>query len=137
VDSLCILQGCQQDWLMYRKEIGSIYVKSHVTIAAADDVNSRTGCFIPHETEQLKAPNIGHFKSGYYRQGRFITPNMRSCSCVGRVSGASAMRALPFSRSYQSRRVSSYYRFQSQPSVEHTNQITVGETLSANTRGAP
>lgn len=44
IDSLCILQGNEDDWVQESEKMASIYANSWLTIAAAAATNSTHGC---------------------------------------------------------------------------------------------
>ena len=46
VNSLCVLQDDKKDWLQESAQMGSIYERNHLTIAASDAIDSTEGCFI-------------------------------------------------------------------------------------------
>ena len=52
IDSLCILQDDQEDWLQESARMGSIYEKGWLTIAASAARNSTEGCFRSKRPEQ-------------------------------------------------------------------------------------
>ncbi|KAM7189098.1 Heterokaryon incompatibility protein (HET) domain containing protein [Naviculisporaceae sp. PSN 640] len=46
IDSLCIVQDDEEDWLAESEKMGAIYHRAAVTIAASDANNSTEGCFV-------------------------------------------------------------------------------------------
>ncbi|PVH80552.1 HET-domain-containing protein, partial [Cadophora sp. DSE1049] len=58
IDSLCIIQDDEEDWLAESKHMGSVYEKAFLTIAASSASDSRGGLFITRPYGELKVPTI-------------------------------------------------------------------------------
>ncbi|KAK0109307.1 hypothetical protein ONS96_003126 [Cadophora gregata f. sp. sojae] len=58
IDSLCIIQDDEEDWLAESKLMGSVYEKAFFTIAASSAPDSRGGLFIPRPYGDLKVPTV-------------------------------------------------------------------------------
>jgi len=60
IGSLCVLQDDKKDWLQESAQIGSIYERAHLTIAASDAIDSTEGCFIS------RRPDLSTAEIPYY-----------------------------------------------------------------------
>ncbi|KAL2207095.1 HET-domain-containing protein, partial [Sarocladium strictum] len=54
IDSLCILQDSEQDWLTESKVMGDIYKNAVLNIAASNAQNSRQGCIYPRNPRTIQ-----------------------------------------------------------------------------------
>lgn len=69
IDSLCIVQDDEEDWLQESKQMGSIYEQAELTIAACHAVDSQEGFFFPRLPPPpiVELPNFLPAKSGTAR----------------------------------------------------------------------
>jgi hypothetical protein len=59
IDSLCIVQDDEQDWMSESWKMGSIYQNGYLTIAAAGAGNDMEGCFVKKvKDEDMYAPHL-------------------------------------------------------------------------------
>jgi len=58
IDSLCIIQDDEVDWLAESKHMGSVYEEAFVTIAASSAPDSSGGLFIPRPYGELEVPAV-------------------------------------------------------------------------------
>ncbi|KAH8744033.1 heterokaryon incompatibility protein-domain-containing protein, partial [Hyaloscypha finlandica] len=56
IDSLCIIQDDHKDWVEQSKQMGSIYERAYMTIAATSGVNSSSGLFHDGRPVYVKFP---------------------------------------------------------------------------------
>lgn len=64
IDSLCIIQGCEDDWRRESMMMGHVYKRSHCNIAADFSVNSQGGLFISRDPRIFRDSNITIGKQG-------------------------------------------------------------------------
>ncbi|KAL2679166.1 hypothetical protein Neosp_009929 [[Neocosmospora] mangrovei] len=60
IDSLCIIQDCDEDWKREAALMGSIYESAFLTIAATKASDSSAGCFSKADPAFLGSPVPGH-----------------------------------------------------------------------------
>lgn len=60
IDSLCIIQDCNDDWKRESALMGSIYESAFLTIAATKATDSSGGCFSKADQALLGSPVPGH-----------------------------------------------------------------------------
>src|SRR5579871_1088250 len=53
IDSLCIVQDDPEDWSIEASKMGSYYSNSLFNIAAVSSHDSKVGCFMPYEPDQI------------------------------------------------------------------------------------
>ena len=70
IDSLCIVQDDQDDWLEQSQQMGTFYERSRFTIAVADALNSHHGLFRTPSRKAVPIPY--HDKSGKPRGSIFV-----------------------------------------------------------------
>lgn len=58
IDSLCIIQENEDDWLAESKHMGSVYEEAVLTIAASSAENSTKGLFIRRSYAELEVPTV-------------------------------------------------------------------------------
>ncbi|KAH6713366.1 heterokaryon incompatibility protein-domain-containing protein [Leptodontidium sp. MPI-SDFR-AT-0119] len=58
IDSLCIIQEDEDDWLAESKHMGSVYEEAVLTIAASSAENSTKGLFIRRSYAELEVPTV-------------------------------------------------------------------------------
>ncbi|KAG4441659.1 hypothetical protein IFR05_002866 [Cadophora sp. M221] len=58
IDSLCIIQEDEDDWLAESKTMGSVYERAVLTIAASSAEDSTKGLFIRRPYAELKVPTV-------------------------------------------------------------------------------
>lgn len=60
IDSLCIVQDDEADWLAESEKMGAIYHRAAVTVAASDARNSTEGCFVAERGSVGKSSTASH-----------------------------------------------------------------------------
>jgi hypothetical protein len=48
IDSICIIQDSEDDWMEQFAQMASIYSNAWLTISASASISSQSGCFVPH-----------------------------------------------------------------------------------------
>lgn len=104
IDSLCIVQDDEQDWLRESENMGNIYRLADLVIAAAGSENSSGGVFVlkPHE-EPLHFPLASPSSPGM-SNGSFHALFLKNGSDIPE-NGPLAKRAWAFQEWYLARRV--------------------------------
>ena len=54
IDSLCIIQDDEDDWMVESEKMGEIYRKADFTIATIDAMSADSGCFFPRDGQILR-----------------------------------------------------------------------------------
>jgi hypothetical protein len=54
IDSLCIIQDDEDDWMVESEKMGEIYRKADFTIATIDAMGADSGCFFPRDGQTLR-----------------------------------------------------------------------------------
>lgn len=95
IDSLCIIQDDNDDWLRESQQMGALYERARVTIAASGAKDSSEGCFLP-----LPAPEctveLPYFNSHGLEAGSIFVakrPNRDAISYWGPLSSPLRKRA--------------------------------------------
>ncbi|KAL9094584.1 MAG: hypothetical protein Q9165_003143 [Trypethelium subeluteriae] len=58
IDSLCIIQDSEEDWLREAAAMDTVYASSHCNIAALDAVDSHGGCFLERDPSRVDIDDV-------------------------------------------------------------------------------
>ena len=81
IDSLCIVQDSSDDWRTESAQMGHVYQRAELTIAATGAPDGRGGCFLPRETRQ-RIVSLANFRGDGAARPVYagLYPDQSACS---------------------------------------------------------
>ncbi|CZR67680.1 uncharacterized protein PAC_17579 [Phialocephala subalpina] len=134
IDSLCIVQDDQDEWLRESVKMGSIYERAEVTIAASHSPNSWQGLFLPRSASPPTVELPQFFQGEQASTGIFATIRRDKRNDIFPEHGSLSKRAWATQEWLLSRRIIFYTNGQIIWSCKTLTQRETGEKFYSNAR---